>query len=471
MLDNFFITTALISGFVYFYGLISLLMKENLGLSEPLIGTIYGIAIAIFNRYETFSFFKNVERNKNSMVEADSIMKELSRIVVSLQVVAVGLVLPKSYITKEWKSLFVILVPLMLATYFISSIFALYIFKFDIKLALLIGACVTPTDPVLAATIMKGKFAARYIPKHLRNLLTAESGANDGLGSLLLAFSIFIGEKDWKKMAIKTILIDVILSITIGATVGYICRKMQLFCKQKNWIDKESFLVSMISLGIFVTAITTLCHSADILASFVCGIAFSWDHRFLKDIKKSHLLEVIDMLINHVFFILFGFFVSFSSFKVSYIWYILVVIFIRRLPLFLGCYKVVPQLRNLREALFAGYFGPVGVGAILFAYHGYDQIKDKNLRGIDEFLPIVQFVVLGSIILHGATSLIITKLMSIKKEKNQDAKKFAISSDFHTSDSKNENLNDNIENATILDIRKKYLAKKILQSNKNNDTF
>jgi NhaP-type Na+/H+ or K+/H+ antiporter len=48
--------------------------------------------------------------------------------------------------------------------------------------ALAIGACVTPTDPVLSNSIVKGKFADKNVPKDLQKIVIAESGANDGLG-------------------------------------------------------------------------------------------------------------------------------------------------------------------------------------------------------------------------------------------------------------------------------------------------
>jgi len=47
--------------------------------------------------------------------------------------------------------------------------------------ALAIGACVTPTDPVLSNSIVKGKFADKNIPKPLQKIIIGESGANDGL--------------------------------------------------------------------------------------------------------------------------------------------------------------------------------------------------------------------------------------------------------------------------------------------------
>src|SRR5699024_9684649 len=55
-----------------------------------------------------------------------------------------------------------------------------------LALALLVGTCLCPTDPVLAASVVTGRPAQRYLPERVRTLLTGESGANDGLALALV---------------------------------------------------------------------------------------------------------------------------------------------------------------------------------------------------------------------------------------------------------------------------------------------
>jgi NhaP-type Na+/H+ or K+/H+ antiporter len=58
--------------------------------------------------------------------------------------------------------------------------------------ALLIGSVLAPTDPVLADSIIAGKTAEENVPERLRNSITAESGANDGLALLLVMMPILL---------------------------------------------------------------------------------------------------------------------------------------------------------------------------------------------------------------------------------------------------------------------------------------
>ena len=39
-----------------------------------------------------------------------------------------------------------------------------------------------PTDPVLAASIVRGRYAEKHVARNVRDIVSAESGANDGLG-------------------------------------------------------------------------------------------------------------------------------------------------------------------------------------------------------------------------------------------------------------------------------------------------
>ncbi len=43
--------------------------------------------------------------------------------------------------------------------------------------SLAVAACLTPTDPILAAAVVGGKWADKHVPAHIRHLLAAEVDA------------------------------------------------------------------------------------------------------------------------------------------------------------------------------------------------------------------------------------------------------------------------------------------------------
>ncbi|CAG8068072.1 unnamed protein product [Penicillium nalgiovense] len=89
------------------------------------------------------------------------------------------------YLKKEWKLILLGMTAMWLAT-------GLLVWDFartpSVLYALVTGACVTTTDPVLSAVIVKGKFADHKVPKDPQNVIIAESDTNDGLVYPLLYF-------------------------------------------------------------------------------------------------------------------------------------------------------------------------------------------------------------------------------------------------------------------------------------------
>jgi NhaP-type Na+/H+ or K+/H+ antiporter len=150
------------SAFALLYGLYSMFLKERLYLSEALLATIIGILLKVL--FIEKSFLNDTE-----------ILFQSCRFIIAIQVMAAGVSLPAKYLWTEWKSLFFLLGPLMTMSWLIVAQLIYFLFELDFVDSLLISSCVTPTDPILANSIVKGRFAEKYVPKHIRLLLSAES--------------------------------------------------------------------------------------------------------------------------------------------------------------------------------------------------------------------------------------------------------------------------------------------------------
>jgi NhaP-type Na+/H+ or K+/H+ antiporter len=149
--------------------------------------------------------------NHNPEIQ-DKLTFEITRVVLGIQVLFTGIGLPQRYLAHAWRSLSVVLLPLMIAMWLVSSLIVFLVVP-DLTFAesLCIGACVTPTDPVLAASVIKGRFAEKHVPKNVVDLLAAESGANDGLGVAFMGLALFLckrQEEGWSltKVAEKWVL-------------------------------------------------------------------------------------------------------------------------------------------------------------------------------------------------------------------------------------------------------------------------
>lgn len=95
---------------------------------------------------------------------------------------------------------------------------------------MVIAACVTPTDPVLSNSVVKGRFAEKHVPPRIRYLLSAESGINDGMGLPFLLLGLYlIKEKSTGAAIAKWFYLawgyQILLSVIIGAVIGFAARK------------------------------------------------------------------------------------------------------------------------------------------------------------------------------------------------------------------------------------------------------
>lgn len=369
----------------------------------------------------------------------DEITLEICRIVLCIQIVAVAVELPRKYMKKHWLSVAILLLPVMTCGWLVVGLFIwVLIPHFNFSSALLVSACVTATDPVLAAAVVgKGKFAER-VPGHLRNLLTAESGCNDGMAFPFIYLSLglitYLGHpgeiiKDWFTL---TILWECFFGTLLGVFLGYTLRKAVAFAENKNLIDRESFLALFVFLAFNCAGIGSMLGVDDLLVSFAAGTAFGWNGAFARKTEESHVSTVIDLLLNLTFFVYFGAIVPWPDFDNSAIgldvWRLVVlavvVIFLRRIPAVLALKPFTPDIKSWREALFCGHFGPIGVGAIFAAILARKDLEDHYttehtpLETIDpsfphyqliySIWPIVCFIVVTSIVVHGSSVAVLT---------------------------------------------------------------
>ncbi|KAF9105974.1 hypothetical protein BGX29_010846 [Mortierella sp. GBA35] len=290
-----------------------------------------------------------------------------------------------------------------------------------------IAACVTPTDPVLSNSVVKGRFAEKHVPPRIRYLLSAESGINDGMGLPFLLLSLYLMKEPSAGVAIgKWFYLvwgyQILLSIVIGGVFGFACRKLVKGAKNRNLIDKESFLVFSIALALAVAGIVSIIASDDLLACFVAGNVFAWDDWFSNEIAEAHIQEIIDMLLNLACFIYIGASIPFSSFNDASlglsVWRLIVlaivILLFRRMPFVIALKPLIPALNTYRDAAFAGWFGPIGVGAVFFSKltammthpdHLGDHTHnlDRLNRVREVIFPIVMFMVFSSVLVHGVT--------------------------------------------------------------------
>jgi sodium/hydrogen antiporter len=364
-----------------------------------------------------------------SQESLNTITLYFSRLVLGVQLVLAGVQLPSRYLRKEWKPLTLLVGPIMTLMWLATSLLVFgFVPNMPILHALAVGACVTPTDPILSNVIVKGRFADHNIPKDLQNLIIAESGANDGLGYPFLFFALYLikyigdgghAESGGAGMAMglwfgETWGYTIVLSIVYGAVVGFAAKYLLRWAENNKYVDRESFLVFAISLALFIVGTCGMIGSDDVLACFIAGNTFTWDDWFRLETLDDSLQPTVDMLLNVTIFMWYGAVCPWTSFLNNPLVPLgrlvplgICVLLIRRLPFVLAIHKLIPQVQGIRQAIFVGFFGPIGVSAIFYLYvtleflhtlnHGGEARSDIRDLG-DTVYIVVWFMAICSIV-------------------------------------------------------------------------
>lgn len=421
----------ILGGFTSLFMLCSSVIKERMYIGEATVATLCGI---IFGPHAANLI------DPGSWGSVDVVTIEFSRIVLVVQCFAVGVELPKFYMEKHWKSVFFLLVPVMTFGWLITGLLVWWLIPPLSWLdSLVVAACVTATDPVLASSVVgKGKFAKR-VPKHLRDLLSAESGCNDGMAFPFIYLSLYLiqahqnpGEVSFHWI-VYTILYECVFGAFYGFMIGYFARHGIKYAEKHDLIDRESFLVFYFVLALFCAGSGSILGIDDLLVGFACGVGFSNDGWFTQKTEESHVSNVIDLLINLAYFVYFGTIIPWEMYNNYEIglgaWRLVVlalfVILFRRIPAMMALKPLIPDIKTWREALFAGHFGPIGVGAIFVAIMARAELESEDTVPLAELpkpgddhsqyltlltlvWPIVTFLVVASIIVHGSSIAVFT---------------------------------------------------------------
>ncbi|KAK9769128.1 putative CPA1 family monovalent cation:H+ antiporter [Seiridium cardinale] len=406
-----------LSFFLVLYALFSELIRNKLHLSEPPLATLTGIALGPLAADLP---------GPSKWASQDNITQELARVVTCVQVFAVGLDLPSGYVRKHWKGLAVLLGPNMIFGWLASTVILKLVIGVQWSTAFIIAATLTPTDPVLSASVLgEAKFSTR-IPKRIRYILGAESGCNDGTAYPFLYAAVFAviesSKAEWSKMFfLETILWQCVFGIFVGAVIGLGANKALRFSEARGYTQDATLFVFYFLLAILATGVGSTLGLDDFLVSFTAGTAFCWDGWFHEKTHKMKLPSIIDLLLNSTMFVYFGTIIPWDKFVGTgnlNAWRLLactvLILLFRRLPSILALHKLLPETRTWSEAILVGHFGPMGVGAMFLAMEARGRLETgsstpephppadgPHAEAVLHLWPVVSFIVLGSIMVHG----------------------------------------------------------------------
>ncbi|KAF3763013.1 Sodium/hydrogen exchanger [Cryphonectria parasitica EP155] len=422
--------------FLIIYALFSHFIRNRLYLSEPPLAVLYGILLgpAVLNILLPSSSSSSSNNTGSSDITttttatSDVFTQELTRIVLGLQCFAVGIELPAHWLRRRPNllSVLTLLGPAMIAAWAITALLAHLLFHCSIPTALLIGACLAPTDPVLAASVLGGSTFSSRVPPRLRRLLSAESASNDGtsfpfLYAGLAAFETWSAAsntvtttnnaasaiRDW---LLVTVLYQCCLGLALGLLLGRAANFLLRFSEGHGYAGRPGLVAFYLLLAVLSVGIGSTLGLDDFLLAFGAGVGFAHDGWFG---AKSDEVEgevsfrsIVDLVLDSSVFVYFGAVIPWARFTGSgggttsssssssssflsssplndhisvptLILFLVLVLLLRRIPAILALHAchLIPNIKTFTEALFVGHFGPMGIGALFLAIEARAQLE------------------------------------------------------------------------------------------------
>lgn len=333
------------------------------------------------------------------------ILEQACRLTLAISLMEVGLRVPADYMRRWWRSAVVALTLLMVLMWAVSSALAWLLVGGGWVLAMLIGAAITPTDPVLASTIVSGDLAERNISARLRNTVSYESGGNDGLAYLLATLPVSLMDRPTaaalRHWAAWTLLWEVGGAIVVGAATGYAAAVALEWAKRRGIVRSTSHMAYAAAVALGVLGISSLIHNDAVLAAFAAGRGMSWGLSSIDRLNEERMQEAVTQFFILPVFVLVGVLLPWSAWAER--WPTLLglgaaVLLLRRWPAVLVVKPLMPVLRLRADTMFYGWFGPIGVSAVFYCMfalrHGGHEIV----------WTVGSLVVTLSILVHGATA-------------------------------------------------------------------
>jgi NhaP-type Na+/H+ or K+/H+ antiporter len=398
---------ALISLLVVVFGLYHRFIQKK-AMTEPMLAMFSGILIGpyILNWFDPTSW----ENHSGFMVQA-------CRLTIAMALMATALRLPGDFFNRNTRTMIIIIVlGMILMNLFSSIVFALF-FNYSVVMAWLLGAIITPTDPVVSSTIVSGKTAQKLLPDRIRNVISGESGANDGLAFPLVLMPILLlqqKDKPFYDWFFKVVLWENVAAIIIAYIIGMLAGKLLEKNHQKDYLSSKSILAFTISLSLLILGSFALVEFNGIVGVFAAGIALNRHISKNDALEEEKVQEMTERLFTIPIFVFFGMSIPWDViFKLGWITIpaAVAILLFRRLPAFFILKPALRAVPNRNDVLFLGWLGPIGVAAIFYAYHSFEKIHNQ------EVIAIPALIIFASTLIHGLTAYPLSKFYASLNKK------------------------------------------------------
>jgi NhaP-type Na+/H+ or K+/H+ antiporter len=261
--------------------------------------------------------------------------------------------------------------------------------------AFLLGAVLSPTDPVVTSTVV----TAQRVPAVVRHTLNLESGLNDGLALPFVLFFLVLASPggDAGTEALKLFgeaAFGALIGIVLGVAGGRLHHRLP-----GGGITARYEGIYAVGLGLTAYGLADVTFGNGLIAAFVAGIALGASAH---EIPRAFVAfsENVSAIFQVATFFVFGALIVATGYDGD-VWRLVVFILLALLaarPVALLLSLAGTRLPGSQRA-FMAWFGPKGAASMLFAV----LVLDRAVQNASLIFDVAAFVIVSSIVVHGLT--------------------------------------------------------------------
>jgi NhaP-type Na+/H+ or K+/H+ antiporter len=337
----------------------------------------------------------------------DDIAERLTELVVIVSLTGAGLKLRRRVGWHSWMTtwrLLAITMPLTVAAIAVVGAVGLGL---PIAAAVLLGAVLAPTDPVLASEVqLPGPGESEDTPESpIRFALTSEAGLNDGLAFPLtnLAIAMAVGGNWFLGWAVEDVVVKLSVGLLSGVLLGRVVGRLTFGRNSQYAFVRSGEGLVAFGITLAVYGITELVHGYGFIAVFVAAVT-------LRQRESSHefhgvmhdFADTLERIASLVFLLLLGGAAVDGALAGltlgGALTGIAVILVVRPVAGWIGLMGSDESAAS-RSAI--AFFGIRGMGTIYYLAHA---VNEEYFPAARQVWAVAVFTILVSIVVHGASA-------------------------------------------------------------------
>ncbi|HEX5953574.1 MAG TPA: cation:proton antiporter [Rhodanobacteraceae bacterium] len=332
----------------------------------------------------------------------------LLEVVLIVAVMGAGLSIDRRFTWRGWTSTWRLLVVVMPVSVAALAALGWGLLGLPLGVAVLLGAILAPTDPVLAASVQVGPPGVGE-EDETRFALTSEAGLNDGLALpfLVLGASLIAHDAQPGWWIARWAAVDLVWGVAIAGAVGFACGWLLIkgnnLLPERLQLSQSSEGLASVGLAFLVYAAAEVLHGYGFVAVFAAAVTL---RKFGSALEYARRLTASARRLERMLaFLVFGLFGGAIASGVldgigwrEAAFAVLALLVVRPLAALLG---FVGSKHPMPVRLALGYFGIRGLGSLYYISREVGANPHHNPLGL---WSVTALTVLFSIALYGVTA-------------------------------------------------------------------